>query len=266
MLRYFFFFTIYTITFQPSLCADQRPFQNENSPSESSEMPTIIKYITALEIPFFAGMFVPYLPLFVAFSANQPPPSPKEAEAFVTFGSRAYLVITHIEWLKALISSSQHGKELASFYKETPQDASYEITITLRTQSCFKKPNACLNYRDTILSETKTLQSKKPLELIREANIFVETWIEKNQKNDERTAVELIPCITTKRGKSIVLKSISLIWNKRYGIERDLRELFLISKMGISPTDDTEFSSVFSMYCLAMFIFFDRLARTAAPR
>ena len=265
MLRYFFFLTICVIAFQPSLCSTEHI---ANSPSEFPTHPTTLNHITTVEFPFFIGITIPSWPGLAAFSGS-PTSTPnftkEEIQGLFCIGSVSSLVVAHIECLKAFICSSRHGTELASFCRESPQNASYEITIKLRTQSCSLKPDASINYRDTILSETRILHSKNSTELIHEAATFVEAWIEQNQKNNERTAVDLTPCITTKRGKSIILKPVSLIWNKRHGIERNLREFFLIS--GTKTHTDRAFSAlIFSLTCSAIGISFDTLSRISATK
>jgi hypothetical protein len=151
----------------------------------------------------------------------------------------------HLEWIKALIHNASHATELQSFYKEKPAHAFYEVMVTITSKSS-----------ETIkpfdLSETKTFHHQEPLELIKEANTFITKWTEENEQRVKTIIITLAPSVTTQRGKTITLSPLSFAWNKRDGIDQDLRKKFFLT--GSTHTQKTYTALGLSTLACAVFI------------
>jgi len=222
MLRSLFLLTFFA-TASTACVAEQK--QSREYPTLGSRHFSLEQILTGIELPFLAGMTAPSWP-FLGLMYGEPETLKLLClfPALLAITKYSALGTAHIEWLKATCASGNHKTSVSSFFKTKPADATYNVTVTLEETRKAKDER-----RKTLSSTEKKFENTDSHTLIQDILTFATSWTHQHNEDKERELFVFINAtVTTKQGKPFVLTPLSLQWDERVGIERDLRELLLV--------------------------------------
>jgi hypothetical protein len=224
MIRSLFF--LITLVFTPTILGTE-------------SLPSHVKYIEEMETPILLSAACFSLPfMYLA-------PSDLGLLALVPLGC-ASLPLAHLECMKLLVLDYYHGKELQSYYEKKPNNALYEIQVTIKAGGLLK---------------TLSFQNKNPRALIPALTNTIQTWIEKNQCSGTVTII-LTPSITTNRGKTKTFPSRHLTWRGHDTVHKAIKRAFCFTENSFQNGSYTKQAHV-SAFCTAANLAFFILSLTA---